>query len=268
MRSYNFKLGGEENKAFYYKIYAPITQRVFVLSKACKPSCSLQIDLLNNITMNAEERAKFKGMADMRIVKELDNSSPRATVIVAASTLELHLEQLLEGFLIADVKKVEELISSSNTSAPLGNFGSKIKACYLLGLISEELYNDLEIVRKIRNRFAHQLHGCNFTEQSVVDMIKNFYFVNNIFEYSSEERPRSIFMLEIMTLSIALVKKIVRCKKIQKLACEVGGLGWEEEDYKWMMENNPYHPSNPASSSETIESDADEFKFKHNIRVK
>src|SRR5262245_31102508 len=44
-----------------------------------------------------------------------------------------------------------------------GNFGTdssgvvaKIALCHAFGLIDEEMFTDLEIIRKIRNRFAHE----------------------------------------------------------------------------------------------------------------
>ena len=217
--------------------------------------------------MTAQERTKFKGFADTRIIEEIVSTSPRAVAIVCASLLENHLEQLLAKFLLPDAKKLDEMISGNNISAPLGNFASKMKMCYLLGLISEEMYKDLDTIKKIRNKFAHQLHGCNFTDSTISDWIKNFYFINNIFEYDVEEHPQLLFSLEVMCLGTALIKKVVRCEPRKKLTSETGSLGWEEMDYKWMTEDNPYHPGNNSqTSSEGLSPEP--LRFKSDLRVK
>src|SRR3546814_2970630 len=46
-----------------------------------------------------------------------------------------------------------------SSDLPLGNFSSKIKMCYCLGLIDKMIKEDLNLIRKIRNEFAHDLYA-------------------------------------------------------------------------------------------------------------
>jgi hypothetical protein len=56
---------------------------------------------------------------------------------------------------------------------PLGSFASRIKLAYLLGIITVSLYSDLEIMRKIRNSFAHGRQTVRFSDQSIRDRCKS-----------------------------------------------------------------------------------------------
>jgi DNA-binding MltR family transcriptional regulator len=40
----------------------------------------------------------------------------------------------------------------------LGTFAARIAAAYSMGLISDLEYKDCELIRKIRNEFAHKVH--------------------------------------------------------------------------------------------------------------
>jgi mannitol operon repressor len=48
-----------------------------------------------------------------------------------------------------------QLVEGAN--APLGTFSARIEACYALGLTSDDEHNDLTLIRRIRNEFAHNI---------------------------------------------------------------------------------------------------------------
>jgi hypothetical protein len=52
------------------------------------------------------------------------------------------------------------LLSAPNAS--LGTFSSRIEACYSLALIDKFEYQEIGLIRKIRNEFAHAKHGISF----------------------------------------------------------------------------------------------------------
>jgi hypothetical protein len=59
----------------------------------------------------------------------------------------------------------DDLFDGAN--APLGTFSSRIEMSYRIGLISVKFTRDLHLVRKIRNDFAHNIHGCSFEDVKV-----------------------------------------------------------------------------------------------------
>lgn len=143
----------------------------------------------------------------MKIVdEEINVKSDRALVITIGSILDTQLESLLKSFLIKDNKIDEKLF---NNNSPLSNFSSKISMCYYLGIISKYEYEALEIIRKIRNIFAHEIEIKKLEDsQSIRDLCKilnipeDIYIPDNFFISGKEE----IIKFEDMSLSEKIIK--------------------------------------------------------------
>ena len=58
---------------------------------------------------------------------------------------------------------------------PLGNFSGKISLSYCLGLIDKVVKDDLNLVRKIRNRFAHDLY-VTFADEEIKSWCQGLKF--------------------------------------------------------------------------------------------
>ena len=84
------------------------------------------------------------------------SSSDRSCVIVAAAYIDELLGYIFKLFLTSpsSEKEDKELFSGYG---PLSTFSSKIVLSYKLGLISNYEYKTLQIIRKIRNSFAHDI---------------------------------------------------------------------------------------------------------------
>jgi len=92
-----------------------------------------------------------------------EEQNDRALVIVGAAFLDLLLENILVNFLVDDPKEVAELLRSDQ---PLGAYGNRTRAAYCFGLVNKTIRDDLRIVGKIRNRFAHDLYA-SFEDQQI-----------------------------------------------------------------------------------------------------
>lgn len=97
-----------------------------------------------------------------------NGETDRGRALVAASLIEEMLEEILRAFLLEGVA-TKNLFDSSN--APLSTLSAKTSASRALGLISTEEFRDIELVRKIRNEFAHSVL-CSFDNQNVRDWAK------------------------------------------------------------------------------------------------
>lgn len=91
----------------------------------------------------------------------LNKESPRGKVLISSGFLEQQLKEILLTFLVDDTK-VPELVEGGN--APLGTLAARISACYAMGLITEDERHDLNLIRGIRNDFAHSFHTTFETE--------------------------------------------------------------------------------------------------------
>ncbi|MGH2639103.1 MAG: hypothetical protein ACRDF4_07480, partial [Rhabdochlamydiaceae bacterium] len=85
----------------------------------------------------------------------------RAMAILGAAFLDERLYHLLDNFMLEDSSSKELL------KRDILDFGSRIELSYALGLIGPEMKLDLNLVRKIRNSFAHDLHGRCFEDSDI-----------------------------------------------------------------------------------------------------
>jgi mannitol operon repressor len=95
----------------------------------------------------------------------LNQESPRGKVLISTGLLEEQLKQILQAFMI-EGKTADDLFEGG--SPPFATFSSRISGCYVLGLINQDEYDDLTLIRRIRNDFAHRL-DTSFDTPSVRD---------------------------------------------------------------------------------------------------
>lgn len=108
--------------------------------------------------------------------------------MLCAAFLDHELEVLLRRFM-RDIKETNELFKQMQ---PLSTFSSKIKFAYVLGLIIPEAYHDLNLIRKIRNDFAHDRRAKSFTEPEIASRCQSLKLPNLLGHRSSKE-PRELF---------------------------------------------------------------------------
>ena len=102
--------------------------------------------------------------------EEFQKETPRAAVIISGAFLDFLLRDLIGSFMVDDAKKVDELLGTDDGSeAPLSSFSARIKTAYCLGLITKREFDDLNLIRRIRNKFAHRLHGYSFENREIIE---------------------------------------------------------------------------------------------------
>lgn len=107
--------------------------------------------------------------------KMLESESDRGAVLVASSVIEKGLAVLISSFLLESENKKDELFNAS--AAPLATLESKIAMAYRLGLIRARVRDYLNIFRRIRNDFAHNIETYSFENQSVSNRLNEMYAI-------------------------------------------------------------------------------------------
>lgn len=102
------------------------------------------------------------------MLESLHEHDDRSVVLNMAAFAEDTLELLLLAYL-REPKHAKDLVNGFN--APLGTFSARIKATLVLGLIRKDSYQTLEILRKIRNKFAHDWEGVSLDREDVRSLI-------------------------------------------------------------------------------------------------
>jgi hypothetical protein len=96
---------------------------------------------------------------------------PVAAAIVGSVSVEHHLEKLLRSrFKRTDDQTWKMLMEDE--PRPLNSFYSKIVVGYALGIYDLGMRNDLNIVRNIRNAFAHSPKQIKFDHPTIVNELK------------------------------------------------------------------------------------------------
>jgi DNA-binding MltR family transcriptional regulator len=96
----------------------------------------------------------------------------RGTALIVAAWVDDALEALIRARLRPDKSLADDLLRSDG---PLGSFSARIKMSYLLDLIEPTARKDLELIRKIRNDFAHARSELRFTTPSIRDRCKQLH---------------------------------------------------------------------------------------------
>ena len=102
----------------------------------------------------------------MDFLDDFNKETERGTALAASAMLDDLLGRTIEAFLIPN-KGSKALLDGF--SAPLGTFSARIASSFALGLLSEVEYRECELIRKVRNEFAHQIK-VSFKNEKVVSL--------------------------------------------------------------------------------------------------
>lgn len=137
--------------------------------------------------------------------------SDRGSALIAVAWVDDALEACLRAFLRHDKNIADMLLQPEG---PLGSFSSRIKTAYLLGIINASLYSDLDIMRKIRNDFAHVRHAVRFNDQSIKDRCK-FLVGAKAFRRGTGQSirsPRQMFLISAVLAAEFLLSYVKHAK--------------------------------------------------------
>jgi hypothetical protein len=98
-----------------------------------------------------------------RFILKVAGESDRAAVIIGAARLDVGLEGLLKKVMSHHPGSQDSLFDQDRA---LGSFAPRIALAYRLGLISDEFEHALQMIRKIRNDFAHSIEDARLSDPS------------------------------------------------------------------------------------------------------
>lgn len=131
---------------------------------------------------------------------ELQGESERAAAVIGGAMLDYSVSKLLLAFLIDDPSEVESLLEDHG---PISSFNAKIRLAYCLGLITRNQREDLLVIAKIRNHFAHKLHDASFSNPEIVIACDKLRSYERFLASRSNTPPRKLFQTAIGVLIYA-----------------------------------------------------------------
>jgi DNA-binding MltR family transcriptional regulator len=132
-----------------------------------------------------------------KLRNSLDHESDRGCVVVAAAFLDEALEALLRARLVDD-GRLEELFEHPH---PLSTFSAKTRMAFAVGSISRGERDDADIIRALRNEFAHLHPVTAFADKHVKDACGRLRILGALDRAMIEEDPRWSFTLAVSLLA-------------------------------------------------------------------
>ncbi|EGQ8488637.1 transcriptional regulator [Vibrio alginolyticus] len=146
-------------------------------------------------------------------LREFNKESDRGAALNAAAVLDDWLGNILGEF-FADNKSGKDLISGFN--APLGTFSAKATAAHALGLIQDNEFREITLIRKIRNEFGHTWRGVSFDSEKVAHLVSQLPWCGPS-EFEENSTPRERFNSVIAILLADLMWRSRLVKKEQRV---------------------------------------------------
>lgn len=88
-----------------------------------------------------------------RLVEDLQKETDRGAALLAAAFLDDVLDVMLRAVFVGDPEAVNKIIGPGR---PLESFGARAHLAYCVGLLGTDIYADINLIREIRNDFAHR----------------------------------------------------------------------------------------------------------------
>src|SRR5437016_305884 len=123
----------------------------------------------------------------------LFKESDRGFALITSAWLDDALGELLRARFVDNKSAADELLTGDS---PLATFSSRIKVAHCLGLISDTVKRDLNMIRTIRNQFAHERGGLSFDSPAIRDRCLGLATTDE--RASSEKVARTKYMLVTM----------------------------------------------------------------------
>lgn len=143
---------------------------------------------------------------------ELGSTGDRAAAIVGEAILDQSLSALLSNYLVGNKEEINHLLSYAG---PLSSLYGKSGLAYCLGLITQGQLEDIRAINKIRNHFAHKLHGASFGDASIQQRVSQITPYKRFLSSDDVDSPRKQFNAAVSMLAYSLAVESSRTQHRQ-----------------------------------------------------
>ena len=142
-----------------------------------------------------------------RLIEELEIESDRGCVIISVSLIE----EMLRTLLISWAQSSSEMEELTSPAGPLGATGAMAKLCRALGLLTSIEFKTVNMLQKIRNKFAHRI-TTSFAEASVVDQCRCLELAGDFSSYPT----RDGFLANALVLLLEMADRPADLKTVRR----------------------------------------------------
>ena len=87
------------------------------------------------------------------LVDDFEKETDRGVALIAAAFLDDCLDVMIRAAFVDDPEAVGRMLGPGR---PLESFGARAHLAYCIGLLGPDIYHDINLIREIRNDFAHR----------------------------------------------------------------------------------------------------------------
>ena len=132
-------------------------------------------------------------------LEPFQTETDRAAALLGAAMLDDKLAEILRSFLVASE------ISERLLRGPLQSFSSRTDTAYALGFLDEAERNELHIIGRIRNKFAHSWRTLTFETENVRDLTRGLVIRGPLGLPDGTQPPRQHFNCSVIAIYTALI---------------------------------------------------------------
>lgn len=154
--------------------------------------------------MTPEELKKILQEESRHFFKADSNESDRGVALVAAELFNVTLERLLNWRFRGAIEQKPNWVSPLfEVFGPLSTFSAKINICFATELITLWMAEDLHLLRKIRNQFAHSLEAKTFSDPGISALVGQLCCLSpkDNSKYEEASTPREKFSIPCSRLA-------------------------------------------------------------------
>jgi DNA-binding MltR family transcriptional regulator len=93
---------------------------------------------------------------------------------MSALVFTAFLDDYLQKLLLMKMPTLSNTKARRIFEGPLESFGAKIEVAYAFELIDDDIYQDPQVIREIRNEFAHSITAVSFTSPEILKLVRKF----------------------------------------------------------------------------------------------
>lgn len=94
----------------------------------------------------------------------------------------------------------------------LSNLSSRINFAYSIGLINEKLMNDLNVIRNVRNEFAHSFEPIDFKTEKIDKLIKGLQYKFRNENNTSNRKQLTTYIFALLGILLPYLNKSLDLK--------------------------------------------------------
>lgn len=145
------------------------------------------------------------------VLAEISQQTDRGVALVGGAYIDLVLRDAITARL-CDIPDIFKLLFENR--GPLQSFGARIQIGFALGIYGRRAFQDFNLIKDIRNAFAHSAEAIAFNQTDISSLCQNLWFPKTI-RFGTRPMPltgKDMFIRAIELLTNGLYDDLRRIK--------------------------------------------------------